>query len=130
MVEVALSLITAEPRADLQRRRQQGFREGGREPRRVKASNVAEFLHRPSGWRARLTLTRYYFFSRVYAAAPALLKHYWQRSETASILRGQNLFVDALSINKMFVYALPRTIRNGYVVNERGMMRGGFSFTT
>lgn len=73
---------------------------------------------------------RYYFFPRAYAAALALIKHYWQRSETASILRGQNLFVDALSINKMFVYALPRTIRNVDVVNERGMVRGGFSFTT
>ena len=130
MVEVAPALGTTDARADLQRRRQQGFREGGREPRRVKASNVAEFLHRPSGWRPRLTLTRYYFFPRAYAAALALVKHYWQRSETASILRGQNVFVDALCINKKFVYALPRTIRNGYVVNERGMMRGGFSFTT
>lgn len=73
---------------------------------------------------------RYYFFPRVYATALAPVTHYWQRSETASILRGQNVFVDALSINKKFVYALPRTIRNVYVVNERGMMRGGFSFTT
>lgn len=130
MVEVALSLGTTDALADLQRRRQQGFREAGLEPLRVKASNVAEFLHRPSRWRPRLTLMRYYFFPRAYAAALALVKHYWQRSETASILRGQNVFVDALSINKKFVYALPRTIRNGYVVNERGIMRGGFSFTT
>lgn len=73
---------------------------------------------------------RYYFFPRAYATALAPVKHHWQRSETASILRGQNVFVDALCINKKFVYLLPRTLRNGYVVNERGMTCGGFSFTT
>lgn len=73
---------------------------------------------------------RYYFFSRVYATALAPVTHYWQRSETAGILRDQHVFIDVLNINEKCVYALPRTIRNGYVVNERGMMRGGFSFTT